>query len=179
LGSTGLSTERSFTGGTGFVDTAQIDLGGNASIDIAVLANGTYYDQAVGGALPIQVTNVPRQSSLLGRALNTLPGLVNSEVDLSTPTEASSLATRNGNMVMNWDLGTEASTSKKVGSAMYYWGGAQDGWRLSNNAPSLTTAQRDSRSSTVHWVQGDIIYNLTTGTLQVLVGTTWKNISLT
>ena len=56
-----------------------------------------------------------------------------------------------------------------------YWGGSPAGWRLANNAPSLTVAQRSGRS----WTQGDIIYNTDVSELQIYIAGAWRVISIT
>jgi hypothetical protein len=135
--------------------------------------NGVYFDRELnsGTVLPIQIANLPREASAFGRTLNRLPGTTDLEL---SAVEVRKLARQNGNLVMNWALSQDGS---EIGNAMYYWGGAHDGWRLFNNAPTLSSAQRDARSG---WVQGDIIYNSdsTVQALQVWIGTTWKTIAL-
>lgn len=49
-----------------------------------------------------------------------------------------------------------------------------DGWALTNNAPQVTTAERDART----WRAGDIAWNTTTNALECYTGsgTTWKTV---
>jgi len=82
---------------------------------------------------------------------------------------------------MNWDV---PGTGSSVGSPMYRWGStdlvpATPKWRLINNAPSLTQAQRDARTN---WVQGDMILLLPgvgEPQLQIRLDSGWKTVTLT
>lgn len=155
-----------------FKDPAQIDLGGHYNFDTRIIGSGGYSDLGWGTELPIQYFDVPSSSFMLGKALFKLPAVVDSDVNQPDQKLVEAQAIVNGNMVMNWGL---AGAGFDVGCAMYRWGGAQPGWRLFNNVPSLTLAQRDARQV---WVQGDMIYNLDQDALEIRVGTTWRTIPL-
>lgn len=55
--------------------------------------------------------------------------------------------------------------------ALLYCSGGETRWRLANNLPSLTTAQRNARGG---WVKGDLIYNIIYPRVEVFDGSSWQ-----
>ena len=163
---------RSTTSPFPYLDTGgHVDLGGNDNADITIVGTGVVSDTT--GLVPLQYTSMPATSNIIGRVLNKLPG-VTDDVVVMASSDSKALAQVNGNLVLNWDLPLDSTA---IAAAMYYWGGSQEGWRLTNNLPTLTTTQRDNGNHA--WVQGDMIYNSCTTKLEIRVGTTWKTVTLT
>ncbi|MBI5711361.1 MAG: hypothetical protein HZC42_13840 [Candidatus Eisenbacteria bacterium] len=143
--------------------------------DISVIGSGLYLAQTNPAEVwPLIYGPIPSTAQFLGRYAK-----LRGTTDLGMATDRGFNPT-NGHVVMNWDLpGNTPTGSPAPGSAMYYWGGGEPGWRLMNNVPTLTRAQRDARQA---WVQGDLVYVSDEPggrNLQIRVGNDWKWIALT
>ena len=161
------------SGSNSYNGPPHIDLGGDSNPGIVVSGAGSFND--VGARRQLQIVNAPRAAAFAGRALDRLAGTTSTELfDQNSDDPARK---QPGNVVMNWDIPGTGST---VGAPMYRWGGTDSNpqWRLMNNAPSLTAAQRDARSN---WVEGDFILVLDNNGVaapQVRCNGTWRTVQL-
>ena len=170
-----VGTTQEAGGNLRFIDAHQVDLGGSDNADITVSGAGSYIQphEDVTESLPIQYGSVPRRCVLSGPLSSVMAGVVASELTASATLAVGAPPVINGNLVLNWSFGV--ADGQNIGSAMYWWGGFAPGWRLANNAPTLTTAQRNARSG---WVQGDLIYNASLQVVQIRIGGAWRTIEL-
>lgn len=178
----GLSAESAWDASNDtFLGPPHFDLGGESNTGIVISGASTFTDRAsVAGQVPVtrqlQAVNAASAAALTGRALGRLAGTTNT--DLFNPTNDDPARKQRGNVVMNWDLGVG---SAGIGAPMFRWGTSESNaeWRLMNNAPSLTAAQRDTRSN---WSEGDIILlydnNGVPSALQIRAGGSWRSITL-
>jgi len=154
------------------IDSAPVVLNGESNTDaneaIVVTGSGLVQDDQ-GQLWPLLFTTIPSNS------------IVGSSEALKLPVTAVSRLTSGSNAAPNLPMleqsGTLAIVDLDLGGAspnaaalMSFWGGRNPGWRLANNCPVITTAERNARSE---WADGDMIVNSTHERLEIRFGGVW------
>jgi len=145
----------------GYLDTVQVLCSGQLAPDVTILGGGVAIAPVPSGGaqeyLPIYYSPVGLAAGAAGGMMLVAPALAGG---FGGPLYANRTM-RDGSIAFNAD----------VFALAYAWNGVGGGWRLANNAPSITGWQRDNGV----WAHGDIIYNTDASQLQVLIGSTWKS----
>lgn len=165
-----------------FHDPNQIDLGGDTNSDLVVVGSGILWDQGVPGdperrAYAIQYSNVPRLCIMSGAVLAKAPRLSDPELltNSAGSVDRALVARQDGNVLLNSSLAATGPVAPALMVRATPGYGAGASWQLANNAPSMSTSDRDARAN---WQQGDIIYNTSALRLEVRIGSAWKGITL-
>jgi len=175
VGSGGVSVDEAWDSNANqFRGLPHFDLGAESNTGIVVTGAPLFRDNATTRQL--QIANPPRAASISTRSHARMPASTTSQL-FSASFDDPAIRLE-GNLVLNADLG---SGNPGVACPMYRLGGTDQApkWRLVNNAPTLTEAQRDARTN---WVQGDVILMVPASgplQLQVRLDSGWKTVTLT
>lgn len=118
--------------------------------------------------LPLTYAAVPLSATISNRHTLRTPLSTKAERTSGYPDNDAMLA-QSGALAME-ELAPGAVDSR----ALLFCSGGETRWRLANNLPALTTAQRTARGG---WVTGDLVLNTTIPRVEVFDGSFWRAVS--
>jgi hypothetical protein len=131
-----------------YIEAAHIDFGNGGTYKhgnrMCSLLGGIIWDQARGEVVPISVVNVGRANFVVTGNTLRVPGAADLTVMEGGEVD-------NGAITVAWSR----QPGDAIGAGNFYWGGnIEGGWRLFNNVPNMTKAQRIPAA----FVVGDIVW---------------------